>query len=392
MTRHARHGALALLGAALLGTSGCSTLGSTIDTLNPFSKTAPKVKPAELVPLQGGATLQGLWQASVGGAGEFAFTPAVVGASVYAAAQDGTLARFDDGRQVWRVNAGRPLSGGVGAGDKLVVVGTPKGEVLAFNAADGSPAWQARASSEILAAPAVAGDLVAVRSGDARIFGFDPADGRRRWVYQRGTPALALRSNVGVTLTGRALYAGFPGGKLVAIALNNGAAQWEATVALPRGTTELERIADVASDPVVAGNTVCAVAYQGRVACFDADNGRQQWARDVSSIAGLDIGNRYLYVSDDKGAVHAFDRNSGASLWKQDKLFMRGTTRPLAVGHRVAIADFQGVVHLLSDEDGSFVARSTTDGSAIVAAPRSLGAAGFVVQTKNGALHALSPR
>jgi outer membrane protein assembly factor BamB len=393
VTRLSRGGLFALLGTALLGVSGCSSLSSTIDTLNPFSSAAPKAKPAELAPIQATATLRGLWQAGVGGAGEFVFTPAVIGDSVYAAAHDGTLTRFDGGRQVWRINAGQVLSGGVGAGEKLVVVGTPKGEVLAFNAADGSPAWQARVSSEILAAPAVSGDLVAVRSGDARIFGFEPADGKRRWVYQRSTPALALRSNVGMTLTKRAIYAGFPGGKLVAVALNNGAAQWETTVALPRGTTELERIADVASDPVVNGSTVCAVAYQGRVACFDADNGRQQWARDVSSIAGLDIGNRYLYVSDDKGAVHAFDRNSGASIWKQDKLFMRGTTRPLAVGHRVAIADFQGVVHLLADEDGSFVARFTTDGSAIVAAPRSLDAAdGFVVQTKNGGLQALATK
>lgn len=388
MRRSPLRGALALLGAALLGASGCSTIDSAIDTLNPFSKAVPKVKPAELAPLQAGATLQTLWQAGIGGAGEFAFTPAVVGASVYAAAQDGTLARFDNGRQVWRINAGLPLSGGVGAGEKLVVVGSPKGEVLAFNAADGSPAWQARVSSEVLAAPAVSADLVAVRSGDARIFGFEPADGKRRWVYQRSTPSLALRSSVGITLTPRALYAGFPGGKLVAIALNNGAAQWEATVALPRGTTELERIADVASDPVVAGATVCAVAYQGRVACFDADNGRQQWAREISSIAGLDIGERHLYVSDDKGAVHAFDRASGASLWKQDKLFMRGTTRPLAVGHRVAIADFQGVVHLLSAEDGAFVARQITDGSAIAAPPRALGG-GFVVQTRNGGIFAL---
>jgi outer membrane protein assembly factor BamB len=228
-----------------------------------------------------------------------------------------------------------------------------------------------------------------VRSGDARIFGFDAADGKRRWVYQRSTPALALRSNVGVALTDRALYAGFPGGKLVAVALNNGAALWESTVALPHGSTELERITDVASDPVVLGRSVCAVAYQGRVACFDAANGSQQWTRDVSSISGLDIGNRYLYVSDEKGTVQAFDRNSGASIWKQDKLFMRSLSRPLAVGRRVAVADYQGVVHLLSEDDGSFVARLNTDGSAVVAAPRRLGE-DFVIQTKNGSVHALS--
>ncbi len=379
----------ALLSGLVLAAAGCSTISSTVDTLNPFSKSAPKIKPAELATIQPTAELRSLWQASIGSAGEFAFTPAVVGESVYVAARDGTLARFDAGRQVWRVSAGAVISGGVGADGKLVVVGSPKGEVLAFHAADGSPAWQTRTSSEILAAPAVSGDLVAVRSGDARIFGFDAADGKRRWVYQRSTPALALRSNVGVVLTDRALYAGFPGGKLVAVALNNGAALWESTVALPHGSTELERITDVASDPVVLGRSICAVAYQGRVACFDATNGSQQWTRDVSSTSGLDIGNRYLYVSDEKGTVQAFDRNSGASIWKQDKLFMRSLSRPLAVGRRVAIADFQGVVHLLSEDDGSFAARLTTDGSAIVAAPRRLGE-DFVIQTKNGSVQALT--
>jgi outer membrane protein assembly factor BamB len=385
---------LSLATLLAIGAAGCSSMSNTLDTLNPFAKSAPKVKPAELPALQPSAELGSQWQASIGSAGEFVFTPAVVGDSVYAAARDGVLARYDGGRQVWRINAGRIFSGGVGADDKLVVVGTPKGDVLAFHAADGRPAWQTQVSSEILAAPAVAGDLVAVRSGDARIFGFEALDGKRRWMYQRTTPALALRSNVGVILGAKALYAGFPGGKLVAIARQNGAAAWESTVALPRGATELERIADVASDPVADGAIICAVAYQGRVACFDADNGRQVWARDVSSIAGLDIGRRALYVSDDKGTVHAFDRSSGASLWKQDKLFMRGVSRPLATGSRVIVADYQGFVHLLSGEDGSFAARQNTDGSAIVAPPRRITESGssFVVQTKNGGLHALSIR
>lgn len=383
---------VALIGAAALAAAGCSTIGNAVDAINPFSKSAPKVKPAELAAIQPTAELRSVWQANVGSGGEYAFVPAVVADSVYAAARDGTIARVDGGRQVWRISAGQPLSGGVGSDGKLVVVGTAKGDVLAFHAADGKPAWQVRTSSEILAAPAVSGSLVAVRSGDARIFGFDAADGKRRWVYQRSTPALALRSAVGVTLTGKALYAGFPGGKLVAVALHNGAALWEATVAQPRGATELERIADVASEPVVEGGAVCAVAYQGRVACFDADNGRQLWARDISSVAGLAIGSRALYVTDEKGAVHAFDRTGGASLWKQDKLFMRGVSRPLAVGRRVVVADFQGVVHLLSAEDGAFAARLATDGSAVLAPPQGLGAQdeGFVIQTRNGTVQALA--
>ena len=376
---------LLVVGAFALG--GCSS----VEKLNPFASSGPKVKPTELAAIQASAEFKGMWQAGVGSAGEFTFSPAVVGESVYAAARDGSVARFDAGRQVWRVAAGQAISGGVGSDGKLVVVGTPKGEVLAFEAATGREAWKARVSSEVLAAPAVAEGLAIVRSGDSRIFGFDVVDGKRRWVYQRSTPTLSLRSNVGVLPAGKYTLAGFPGGKLVAIANNNGAAVWEVTVALPKGATELERVADITSAPAVSGSTVCVAAFQGRVACFDSNTGNTLWSREMSSSAGVDIDNRHVYVVDDKGGVHALDRSSGASVWKQDKLALRGLTRPLALDGRVAVADFQGVVHLLRGEDGAFAARVNTDGSAVRAEPVRFGA-GLLVQTANGGLHALEVR
>jgi outer membrane protein assembly factor BamB len=365
---------------------------SSVEKLNPFGPSDPKAKAAELTAIQPTGELKIQWKDNVGSAGAFTFSPAVVGDSIYAAGRDGTVARFDGGRQIWRINAGQPLSGGVGSDGKLVVVGTPKGEVLAFDAAAGRETWKARVSSEVLAAPAVADGLAIVRSGDSRIFGFDAADGKRRWVYQRSTPALSLRSNVGVLPAGKVTLAGFPGGKLVAIANNNGAAVWEVTVALPKGATELERVADVTSSPAISGSTVCAAAFQGRAACFDSNTGNTLWSRDMSSSAGLDIDNRYVYVTDDKGAVHALDRNSGASIWKQDKLALRSLSRPLALGGgRVAVADYQGVVHLLRQEDGAFAARATTDGSAVRADPVRFGP-DMLVQTANGGLFVLEAR
>ncbi|MDP2792823.1 MAG: outer membrane protein assembly factor BamB [Sulfurisoma sp.] len=376
----------ALLVVALLGAAGCST----VDKINPFA-TAPKNKPAELTAIQTTAEARMLWSNSVGDAGQFVFTPAVVGERVYAAGSNGNLYRFDNGKQMWKVSAGKDISGGVGADAKVVVVGTQKGEVLAFDADSGKPLWQARASSEVLAAPAVADGLVVVRSGDSRIYGFEAASGARRWVYQRSTPALSLRSNVGVTLVDRAVIAGFPGGKLVAIAINNGAALWESTVALPKGATELERVADVASSAVVAGREVCAAAYQGRVACFDLVSGNALWSRELSSRAGIDVDARHVYVSDDKGVVHALDRTSGGSVWKQDKLANRGLSRPLVLGKLVAVADFEGMVHFLRADDGAFAARQKTDGGEVMAEPqRASGASGaVVVQTRKGGIHAL---
>jgi outer membrane protein assembly factor BamB len=358
-----------------------------INPVNWFSS-GPKVKPAELEAIQPSAELRAQWKASIGSSGVYVLTPAVAGASVYAAAQDGTLARYDNGAQVWRVKVGQQISGGVGSDGSLVVVGTAKGEILAFDA-QGKEKWKTRVSSEVLAAPAVAEGVVLVRSGDNRIFGLDANDGKRRWVYQRATPALSLRTNAGVVVAGKALLAGFPGGKLVAIALGNGAPLWEATVALPKGATELERVADVTSSPVVAGREVCAAAYQGRVACFDLASGNTLWSRDMSAAAGIDVDARYVYVSDDKGAVHALDRSNGASIWKQDKLFMRQLSRPAAEGNHVAVGDYQGVVHLLRRDDGAFAARFTTDGGGIAAEPQHL-ERGFLVQSRNGGIYALS--
>ena len=142
--------------------------------------------------------------------------------------------------------------------------------MVALDAKTGEVRWRARASSEVLAPPALGGGLVLVRSIDNRVFAFGADDGKRRWVYQRAPTSLVVRAPAGITIEGDIAYAGFPGGKLAAIALANGALRWEATVALPKGATELERVADVIGEPAVQGREVCAAAYQGRVACFDA--------------------------------------------------------------------------------------------------------------------------
>jgi outer membrane protein assembly factor BamB len=109
----------------------------------------------------------------------------------------------------------------------------------------------------------------------------------------------------------------------------------------------------------------------------------------MSSSAGLDIDRRSVYVTDEKGKVQAFDRENGTARWTQEKLLLRRVSRPLAVGRYVAVADYQGFVHLLDREDGSFVARLATDGSPVLADLQAL-PGGLLVQTKNGGLFAFS--
>ena len=376
--------------AAALALAGCSSMPS----LNPIDwfKAAPTgVKPAELPPMSNAQPVRTLWQANVGPAGIFIFSPAISGDSVYAAARDGSVTRLEaaTGKVTWKVNAGAPLSGGVGTDGKLIAVGTDKGEIIVLEADKGTPLWRARVSSEVLASPKIAGGIVLVRTADSRIFAFDAADGKRKWVYQRAAASLIIRSPAGMTVSEGHVFAGFSGGKLVALQLETGALRWEVSVSQPKGATELERVSDLSGDPAVVGREVCAASYQGRAACYELNNGNQVWAREMSTLNGMSVDARYAYVADDKGAVHSLDRTNGRSVWKQDRLAYRELTLALPLGGEVIFGDFQGYVHFVARDSGAFLARAATDGSKIRAAPLKL-ANGVLIQTLNGGLYLLS--
>jgi len=276
------------------------------------------------------------------------------------------------------------LSAGAGAGQGLVLAGGSEGELLALDMANGQPRWKAALSSEVTGLPLVLDDTVVARTGDGRVHGVALADGSRKWLYTRNLPSLSLRGSGGMVARDGTLYAGFPGGKLVALNPANGAQFWEATVTLPRGASELERVADVMGNPVVDERQVCAVSYQGRLACFDRRSGSLLWSRDISSNSGLAMDETNLYVTDDKDAVTAYDKNSGRAGWRQDKLAHRLVTAPLALGAWVVVGDGEGFVHVLSVNDGSFVARAQVD-SSVRTAPVDIGP-GFAVQTAKGSV------
>ena len=374
------------LSLAVVALASSLSACSTLDALNPFASSAPKM--AELPALSATETPRIAWHENIGKSADYVFSPAVVGRSVYVAARNGELMRIDDGQRVWRVNAGQVLSGGVGANENMLVVGSPKGDLLAFSSQDGQLLWQVQVASEILSPPALGGGLVVIRTGDNRVAAYAAADGQRKWSFQRPVPALSLRSTAQPFIEENFVFAGFPGGKLIALDMSNGLAMWDGAVALPKGATELDRVADITSAPVISGRTICAVAFQGRVACFDLGTGGLLWARDMSSSVGLAMDSRNLYVADDDGAVHALNLASGASVWRQDKLHLRRLTAPLPMRALVAVADAQGFVHFLNREDGSFAARLATDGSPVVAPLQALNSA-LVMQTSRGGVYAI---
>lgn len=369
----------------LLMLGGCSTVKGWFEQ-------SEESKVAKLTTFKETAKFTVRWRADLGDSGSNMLRPAVSADAVYGVAGNGALTRLDrmSGRQVWRTESAVSVTAGVGHGEGLVLIGSNKGEVLAFSEA-GKLGWKAQVSSEVLGTPQAANGVVVVRTGDGSITGLSVADGSRLWVYDRVTPSLVVRSHAGVLIQRDVVFAGLSGGKLIALSLKDGSLLWETSVSQPRGITELERISDITSNPVVDDQQVCAIAFQGRVACYDLAQGNLLWSRDISSDKGLMLLRKYLYLSDDKGMVMALDKTTGNTLWKNEKLFLRDVSAPFSLETGVVAGDFEGYLHGLNRDDGDFVARLKLDDSAVQIAPMALDG-GVLVQTKRGGLYSVSLR
>lgn len=369
--------------ALLLSLVACSSL-------NPFSKADVKNTPATLVEFTPTMALKSLWTSSIGGSGSFTFSPVQIGSNIVVMAADGGIMKLDagSGATVWRINAGMPLTAGVGANSTTIAVAGEKGFLLVFDL-DGKLRWKVQASSEILTAPVIGQGLVLVRSIDNRVAAYDLETGARKWAVNRPLPALTLRAVSGIAMTNELAIVALPGGKLVALSLNNGGLRWEAAVADPKGATELERIADVLGTPVVVGQVVCSAAYQGRVSCFDLGSGAVRWTKNISSEVGVSVDERFVFAVDNGGAVSAYSRSAGSSVWRNDKLVNRKISAPASYGRAVAVGDAFGYLHFLSREDGSFIGRVSTDGSQILTAPIVVDS-NLIVQTKSGTVVAFA--
>ncbi|HTT12828.1 MAG TPA: outer membrane protein assembly factor BamB [Burkholderiaceae bacterium] len=347
-------------------------------------------KPAELAPIKNPLPVRVVWKMSVGSAHNLVLQPAVVEKAIYAGSASGSLLRIapDTGKVVWRTELGTDVSAGVGSDGETVAVATPRGEVIALDA-NGKEQWRGQVSSDVSERPLVGNGLVIVRSTDHRVAAFEVGTGKRRWFFQRQQPPLTLRASTEMSFAGDNVLVGFPGGKLTALALANGATRWEATVSDPKGTTEVERLSDVVGPVAVSGRDVCAASFQGRIACGDAANGALRWAREFSAASGPAVGARLVYAVDAKSHVYAFGREGGANQWRNDKMQNRALTTPLALDRAVVVGDLQGFVHFLAPESGDFLARAEVGDGAIVARPQQW-ADSVVVQSQGGTIALLA--
>jgi len=351
----------ALLLAAL---AGCSS----------FGKNDKEQEPAPLPDFKAERSFDKVWSHGIGdGQGKLynRLVPAIEGDTIVAAAANGKVEAYQrlTGRSLWDADVDKPLSGGVGIGCGLVFVGADDGHLYALNLSDGKRAWKAQMEGQVLAAPQCDADTVAVLTFNGHVVGLDAKTGAKRWNYVSTNPVLTLRSSSSPLVYQGAVIAGFANGKVAALDLDSGKPLWDARVSSSQGSSEIERQVDVSGDLLLSDNVLFAVAYQGRIAALDVHSGRRLWERNASSYVGLSEGFNNVYVAGANGTITAFDKNDQGVRWEQTALARRNLSGSATYSNYVAVGDFEGYVHLLSQVDGHFVARERVDSDGVRVAP-----------------------
>ncbi|MCF6257245.1 MAG: outer membrane protein assembly factor BamB [Gammaproteobacteria bacterium] len=318
-------------------------------------------------------SVKALWAKPTGDVPEYAHAqlPVVIDMDVeankdkkiYVASRRGEVAAHatKNGDVLWQISMNEALTGGPGVGAGLLFVGTREAELVALDKNNGAERWRQRISSEMLATPVVAGEFLVVQTIDGRISVHKTTTGKKLWSYERSIPKLTLRGTSVPLVVNEAVLAGFSDGRLLSLSLATGELLWETTIAVPHGRTDLERLVDIDGLFRAADGVVYVSSYQGRVAAVSIEDGNVLWARDMSSYTGLTVSEEQIFITDATSRVWALDGRTGATLWRQDSLLGRELSVPVVQGNTLVVADYDGFVHWLSQDDGGFVARKSLD-------------------------------
>lgn len=347
----------------LLPLAGCSW----IDSL----RQEDSDKPLDLERIDAQVRLDRLWRVKVGnGQGDKynLLRPVLSGSQLFVASNDGDVMAVDaeSGRVIWRQRTDEVITGAVGAANNLVLVGTENSQVLAFAQDDGRELWRTEVSSEVLAPPATNGRIVVVQTVDGKLAGLDAATGEERWIYENDVPALSLRGTSAPLIIENFVIAAMANGTVVSIAADNGTLRWEQRVAIPTGRSEIERLVDI-DGPVLLneGGQILVTSYQGYLAAIDAVTGQTRWRTEASSWVGNASGFGNAYVADDGGYVRAYRIGQEAPVWTNETLLRRQLSTPVGFSNYLAVGDYEGYVHLLSQIDGNVLGRTDVDGDGV---------------------------
>lgn len=347
------------------------------------------------------------WSAQVGdGVGDYysRLQPAVRYQKIFAADRNGLVEAFDEqsGEKLWSKdfseqfrdnllakNKGARLSGGITAARDKIFIGSESGLLAVLNAENGELVWVKKTDGEILSLPTVAEDMVAVTTGSGVLEAFNIDEGKHLWSYESLMPSLTLRGTGSAAYEAGGFFMGTAEGKIAVVVKDNGQPAWEQAVYTPKGGNEFSRMADVDMTPLIVGDELYAVSYNGNLVAMELRTGRVLWSRKYSSFNELAISGLSLFVVDDHSRIYAVDKRNGLELWRNSSLSGRQLTSPTVYKDYVVVGDFEGYLHFIDRSNGKILGRILVDSDGLYSRPVIAGGK-LYVQGRSGKVAAIT--
>ncbi|CAM3078794.1 outer membrane protein assembly factor BamB [Vibrio mytili] len=370
----------ALLGALTVGVlAGCAGEEDTI-VMAPLPQVDSEFTPSTE------------WSTSVGdGVGHYfsKLSPVYANDKLFVASRDGKVKALDpeNGQPLWQTDVQQDviarLSGGITAAYGKVFIGSENGEVIALDQETGEVSWRVEVGGEVLANPVADSGLIMVNTSRGTLIALNESTGEQRWALATEVPNLTLRGDSTPVAAGGGVFWGTANGRLAAAIVERGQLIWQQPIGTPKGATEIDRLVDVDSTPVILGGTLFTVGFNGQLVAVDLRSANPIWKRNYSSANDLATDGSRIFVITEKDHVVAVDARSGTELWANDQLENRQLTKPVVMGRYLVVGDTLGYLHWIDRSTGDFVAQQYVDDSGFAVGPTLL-SDGYVITTRNG--------
>ncbi|CAM2907538.1 outer membrane protein assembly factor BamB [Legionella worsleiensis] len=351
-------------------------------------------KPKELETVQSKIKVSQNWASPVGKARKnseyLKLKPVVRGDIIYTADTSGLVQAVNktNGQVKWSTSVNHGILSGPTVADGFVVVSTNASTLALLNQSDGKELWQTKVSGEVLSPPALAHQKIVAKTIDGKVYAYDAITGKQLWFAEHGSPGLVLKASSSPIILDNLVLIGFSDGKLDALELDTGRLVWQRSIAYATGSSDVERLIDIDSDPIVKDKVAYLASYQGYIGALSLSDGQFIWRKPGSVFKNMVLDGNALYLTDSHDVVWSLDRSTGHVNWKQTNLKARGLTEPVVVGKDVVVGDKTGYLHFLDSQTGEFIARSQL--SAGVSISPTVAGRNLYVLTDNGLLNQLS--
>ncbi|WP_413516990.1 outer membrane protein assembly factor BamB [Photobacterium phosphoreum] len=336
------------------------------------------------------------WSRSVGDgvSGYYSkLTPVVSQGKIFVADRNGLVEALDpnNGKVLWKNDLEKDtrvkISGGLVLAEGKIFMGTENADVIVLDAETGKEVWRAKVAGEVLSKPLVDNGIVVVNTSSGVLEALNADTGKSKWQISNEIPTLTLRGTSSPVAISGGVFWGLSNGRLEGAILNDGRVLWQQAISIPKGSTEIDRLVDVDAAPVISGDRLYAIGYNGSLVSIDLRSGQIAWKRNYSSATNFVVDGNELFLVTAKDHIVAVDARSGTELWQNKDLQYRQLSAPAVIDGYLVMGDAEGYLHWLDTQSGEFVSQESIDGSGIAVPPVALDDNGFIVVTRDGEIN-----